>query len=102
MKPNFSKQTIVVASPSQVASALGTEIAILNLKTEVYFGLNTVGAWVWSQIQEPKSVDAICEAFLARYDVEPATGERDLLELLDQMATEGLIEVSEPPQLPHP
>ena len=83
----------VVAAKDQVSSDLGGEVAILDLKAGVYYGLDAVGARIWSLIQEPTTVNEIRDILLEEYDVEPERCERDLLVLLRRLADEGLVEV---------
>jgi hypothetical protein len=90
----LSLHSVVVATPEQVSCALGDESAILNMKNSVYYGMNAVGTHVWNLIGEPKSVLQLRDALLNEYEVEPSQCERDLLLLLEQMRTEGLIEVT--------
>ena len=68
---------------------------MLNLTNGVYYGLGPVGARIWNLIKEPQTVNAIRDAILQAYDVEPERCERDLLALLQHMAAEGLIEVND-------
>jgi len=69
------------------------EAAILNLKSGVYFGLNTVGANIWKLIQEPRTIKEIRDVLVDEYDVEPKCCEKDILELLQELSTHGLIEI---------
>jgi len=82
-----------VAAKDQVSSDLGGEVAILDLKAGVYYGLDAVGARIWSLIQEPRTVNEIRDILLEEYEVEPERCERDLLVLLQRLADEGIIEV---------
>jgi hypothetical protein len=88
-----SGDSTVVAAKDQVSSDLGGEVAILDLKAGVYYGLDAVGARIWSLIQEPRTVNEILNILLEEYEVEPERCERDLLVLLQRLAEEGLIEV---------
>lgn len=90
---DFCSQTIVVASKDQVSCELGTEAAILGMKNSVYYGLNPVGARVWWLLQEPRSVEEICEAIVSEYEVTAERCEDDLVKLLRQMLEEGLVEL---------
>lgn len=85
--------TKVVAVKDQISCDLSGEAAILNLKTGIYFGLNEVGARIWSLISEPQTVGAIKDVIVAEYDVTPERCERDLVGLLQKMAAKQLIEV---------
>jgi coenzyme PQQ synthesis protein D (PqqD) len=93
MGASLSVESIVVAASEQVSCPLGEESAILNLKNSVYYGLDPVGARVWTLLREAKPVRALRDTLLDEYDVEAERCERDLLELLEKMRGEGLIEV---------
>jgi len=93
MMATISDRSTVVVMKDQVSCDLSGEAAILNLKSGVYFGLNTVGASIWKLIQEPKKVSEIRDAILKEYDVEPDRCEADLLALLQELLEKKLIEV---------
>ena len=89
----ISDRSTIVVMKEQVSCDLSGEAAILNLKSGVYFGLNTVGASIWKLIQEPKTVKEIRDAILEEYNVEPDCCEHDILEILQELSTNGLIEI---------
>ena len=89
----LSVQSIVSVAPEQISCPLGDEAAILNLKNTVYYGLNPVGARVWNLLQQPKTVRELRDVLLDEYEVDAGRCERDLLELLEKMRSEGLIQV---------
>jgi hypothetical protein len=68
-------------------------MVILNLRTGVYYGLDEVGARIWSLMQEPIRLTAIRESILAEYDVTADDCERDMLDLVAKLDAEGLIEI---------
>lgn len=83
----------VVVTKDQVSSDLDGEAVILNLKTGIYHGLDTVGTRIWKLLQESKTVKDILDTLILEYEVELERCERDLLALLQKLADEGLIEV---------
>jgi hypothetical protein len=93
MDASLSVHSIVIAASEQVSCPLGDESAILNLKNTVYYGLNPVGARVWSLLQRPRRISELRDALLEEYEVDADSCERDLLELLQKMRAEGLIEI---------
>ncbi len=95
MKKVISSGSGVVASGDQVSSDLGGEVAILDLKAGTYYGLDEVGNRVWTLIQEPTSVKEVRDVLLSEYEVEPERCERDLISLLQRLADEGLVEVTD-------
>lgn len=93
MENTISANSIVVACKDQVSCELEGEAAILDLKSGTYFGLNPVGAIVWSMIAEPRRVTEICDALLNRYDVAAEQCDREVVELLGELRAQGLIRV---------
>lgn len=94
MDRTLSPGSIVVASKEQVSCALGDESAILNMKNSVYYGLDPIGTRMWILLRQPRSVIELCDTIAEEYEVERDRCERDILELLEQMKSEGLVEVS--------
>ena len=93
MDAPLSLQTTVIVSSQQVSCPLGDESAILNMKNSVYYGMNPVGTAVWNMLREPKTVAEIRDAIVNEYEVDEERCERDLFALLEQLRSEGLIEV---------
>ncbi len=93
MKQKVSVDSTVVASEGQVSSDFGEEVAILDFKAGVYYGLDDVGARVWQLVQEPNKVREIRNALVEEYEVEPDRCERDLIALLRRLVGEELIEI---------
>jgi len=85
--------SVVVIGADNISCPLGEESAILNLKNSVYYGLDAVGARVWTLLQQPRSVGELRDTLLSEYEVGAAQCEQDLLALLERMRSEGLIEV---------
>lgn len=86
-----------MASHDQVSADLSSEsvesVVILNLKNGVYYELQGVGTHVWSLIQQPSSVQSIIDKLLEEYEVDIEQCEVDLLELAENLAKFGLLEI---------
>jgi hypothetical protein len=81
----------VVASDDQVHTSLGDEAVILGLQDGVYYGLDAVGARVWSLLSEPRRVSAIIALLMEEFDVSPERCERDVLALLGDLTERRLV-----------
>ncbi|MCC6975523.1 MAG: PqqD family protein [Anaerolineae bacterium] len=90
----LSLDSTIMISPDAVYSDIEDEVVILNPTNGEYYGLNPVGALVWKLAQSPVKVSAVRDAILDSFEVSPEECERDLLELLEDMAGQGLIEVT--------
>jgi hypothetical protein len=91
MQEIISLKTIVVASKENVSCSLGEEVAILDMRSGKYYGLDPIGAHVWKLLDQPKSVAELRAAILQEYKVGPVECESDLLLLLETLRTEGLV-----------
>lgn len=79
--------------PAVIFQRIDDGAVLFSPTTEVYFGLNEVGAKVW-QLLPPTStsVHEICEELWRDYpDVERTVIQQDVEELLAQLLREGLV-----------
>jgi hypothetical protein len=93
MAARMDADTRVVAARDQVSVDVEGEAVILSLADGVYYGLDAVGARVWTLLEEPRTVGELRDAVVAEWEVDAPTAERDLLALLDALADRGLLEV---------
>jgi Coenzyme PQQ synthesis protein D (PqqD) len=93
--PTIPISATVVASTRQVSTDVEGESVILNFDEGIYYGLEKVGARVWELARTPTSVAEIRDTLIAEFDVEPERCQRDLQDLLSELAEAGLIEVAD-------
>ncbi|MBV8781689.1 MAG: PqqD family protein [Phycisphaerae bacterium] len=77
--------------PEQLNSRMGEEMAVLDLRSGVYFGLNPVAARVWELVQQGKSVGAIRNTLMNEFDVDADRLQEDLRELFNQFQARGML-----------
>jgi hypothetical protein len=94
MDKEILKAATIFATKDQVFSELEGEAVVLQLSTGTYFGLNEVGAKVWSMVQKPCAYSEILSKVLEEYEVDRTQLESDLEGLLQKMMGAGLIEIS--------
>ena len=90
---SISFSDCVRVAPDVLFRMVSDEAILVNLNTEVYLGLNPVGARMWSALNDALSIDSAYQALLSEYDVEPERLRADLEELLGQLLGQELIEV---------
>jgi hypothetical protein len=94
----LSKKSVVVAASDQISSTLEDEVVILNLADSVYYGLNPVGAHIWTLIQQPRTIEEVVSMLLDEYEVERSQCLADVSALIQQMVDRQLVKiVDEPP-----
>lgn len=84
---------IVCASPNQVASRVGDEVAILDLDGAVYYGLDPVGTRIWDLIQQPTPLTKVLSAVVSEFEVDEVTARVDLLALVTDLLSTRLVEL---------
>jgi hypothetical protein len=87
----FTSTSCVVLSDEQVSTSLGEETVILGMGDGVYYGLDAVGARVWTLLATPQRVSELVSAVTQEFDVGAEECERDVLALLDELAERRLV-----------
>lgn len=75
-------------------SNLQQESVILNLDSERYYGLDDVGTRMLSVLTNSNSIEAAYQRLVEEYDVDHQALRLDLLELVENLLTHGLIQIS--------
>lgn len=81
----------VTAPEDVLVRILDGEAVLLNLDTESYFGLDDVGARMWTLLTKSDSIQAAYDALLEEYDVAPEQLRADLTDLIVRLVNHGLI-----------
>src|SRR5215211_7606613 len=87
----FTRESCVVVSDEQVSTTLGDEAVILGMRDGVYYGLDAVGARIWTLLATPRRVSDLVRAISDEFDVSSEQCERDVLALLDDLSRRELI-----------
>jgi len=87
----LTPESRVVVSDEQVHTSLGDEAVILGLGDGVYYGLDAVGARVWSLLAAPRQVSEIVTVVTEEFEVGRERCEQDVLALLGELAERRLI-----------
>ncbi len=92
----INENSIVVANRQQVTGELPDgDVVILSMQDGMYYGLNEVGARIWGLIQQPVRISKLVEILLSEYEVDPDQCYQELLELLTELLSRGLIQAEQ-------
>ena len=94
MMASLSSTSIVRHMPNQVAADVAGETVLMSLARSRCYGLGAIGSDIWSRLMSPVRVSDLVNELSMRYEAPPGVIERDVLQLLSQLAEEGLIQVS--------
>lgn len=92
MNKNISLNSQIQISKDAVSRNLQGEMVILNLKTNVYCGLDQIGARIWQLINEHKSLKKVLDKLVEEYEVTEEEGTKDLLNFISMLQEKELIE----------
>ena len=71
------------------------DAVLLHMETETYFSLDKVGTRMWNTLAETGDVELAATELLEVYDVGDERLRSDLNDLVDRLAEQGLLEVSD-------
>ncbi len=91
----LTRATRIVASDDQASAELSSEVVILSMREGVYFGLDGVGARIWSLVQQPTTLGEVTEVIVAEFEVEEEQAFADLCALAGEMAGHGLVRIGD-------
>ena len=89
----MSGATLVAAARDVMAAYFSPDVVLLNLQDGVYYGLEDVGARVWTLLQSPIAVGEVCDTIATEFDVDPARASREVRAFLEQLVDRGLATV---------
>lgn len=92
-KPSLESTSSVVRTKEILSAEVGNEVVLMSIDQGVYYGLNPVGARVWSLLGEPVPVHEMCEQIVEEFEVTPQQCQEEVLALLEDLQEQGLIQV---------
>jgi PqqD family protein of HPr-rel-A system len=88
----MTKPTTYTRQPGYAAANLNDELAVLDLASGKYLGFNATAAHLWRQLDEPKTLDELCAAMLAEFDVDPQRCRSEVAALLEKLTAAGILQ----------
>ena len=92
--PALSMETVVARSSDPITRAVDGELVMLDPRQSHYFALDRIGHRIWTLLERPQPVGAICVALQQEFDVPDETCRRDVLALLEQLSDAELVVIS--------
>lgn len=90
-EPTFNSK-VSAAEGVLVADAADT-CALLNSRTEQFYGLDEVGTSMWAALGETPSIRDAAAALAERYDAPAERIEADLIDFVRTLQEQGLVEI---------
>jgi Coenzyme PQQ synthesis protein D (PqqD) len=84
----------VIVPPYVLIRHLGGESVLLNLESEIYFGLDAVGTRMWEVATQSPNLEAAHARLVDEFEVDPGELKENLTELLTGLVQNGLLQRS--------
>ncbi len=85
----------VILSENIFAQEVDGEMVLMDMDSEDYFGLDTIGASFWQVLQEEETLQKTLDHLLNLYDTEESVLKKDLIEFVEKLVTNRLASVAE-------
>jgi hypothetical protein len=82
--------TVIVAA-DVIWQLVDEQVVVLELNAGRYYTLDPVGSRIWEALVECADVAAALQRLLDQFDVDETTLRRDLVRLIDEMVSSGLV-----------
>lgn len=76
-----------------LSAEVGGSTVFMSVEQGCYLGLDEIGTEIWRRLEESIVIADLVAVLADEYDADPATIEREVLDLLARMAAYGLVEV---------
>jgi len=90
-KGRLTLHSVVARKDGFIEAEIDGEVVALNIEQGTCYGLNQVGSRIWNLLLAPARISVICETLLAEYAVPADVCERQVLDLLEELCSEGMI-----------
>ena len=78
----------------QHSTIANNKVILFDGDHQRYFDLDTLAALVWKLGQQPVTLHEMVEVVVERFGLDPEAAEKNLLDVLNEMQTQGLIETA--------
>ncbi|MEV5027127.1 MULTISPECIES: lasso peptide biosynthesis PqqD family chaperone [Paenibacillus] len=84
---------LVVQSDGYLVSEMNGEKIMLSIENGKYYNLGQLGGRVWELMASPVSIQDMVKQLVTEYEIEPGACEQQVRTFLQQLKSEGLIQV---------
>lgn len=91
----------IVSHPEHPVQAdVAGETVLMSLERSRCYGLGEIGSAIWKRLAAPIRISDLVSQLSQEYEAGPGVIGNDVLEMLQELADEGLIEVRTPVKTP--
>jgi hypothetical protein len=89
----MTPDTIIKRTEKVLASSIGDELVMFDAEAGKYYGLNPVASNIWSLLDEPKSINELCDHLMNKFEITRENCIKEVIEFIPRLESKGLLEV---------
>lgn len=66
---------------------------MMSIEKGDYYGANELGTRIWTLMEQPQSVGALCDGLMQQFEVDETTCQREVLAFMEQLRKNALLQV---------
>ncbi|WP_420644421.1 lasso peptide biosynthesis PqqD family chaperone [Candidatus Leptofilum sp.] len=90
---NLAITSKIIRSDEFITSTVENEVVMMSLEKGNYYGLDSIGSFIWENISEPTNVETLCQKLAEAFDVGLAQCQTDVLAFLTELLQEDMIRI---------
>ena len=90
---NLTADALISQGDDQVFTIVEGEAVLMSIENGRYYKLDDIGTRIWTLIETPTSVGALCDQLVEEFNVERGACEADVTPMLERMLSQNLIRV---------
>jgi len=91
---NLTTDAVISHGEDQVFTIVEGEAVLMRIENGMYYKLDDIGTRIWSLIETPISLGALCDQLVNEYNVERDACEKDVIFMLERLLKQELIRVA--------
>jgi hypothetical protein len=89
---------IVERKDGLIQTEVDGELVALHIENGTCYGFNLTATRIWALIESPKRLSELERELTEEYDVDPQTCREELREMLEELRSDGLIDLRPAPE----
>ena len=87
----------VKRDPDIIAAEADRDFVMVSIANGLYYGVSDVAREIWEAIEQPKKISDLIDDLTKTYNIDRAKCEQETLSFLEDLRSEGLLQVSDAP-----
>ena len=89
----MAEDLLIERRGEMIETEVDGELVALHVDNGTCYGFNSTATRIWSMIEQPRRLSELTGELTREFDVDAATCEAQLRDLLDELAADGLVEI---------